>query len=324
MSQFEPINKAYNTVFRPGELNIGIVSPIERYTQSPVPSLERHLERVKLAEAAGFAAIWVRDVPFNVPSFGDAGQTFDPFTYLGYLAAHTEHIALATGSIALPLHYPVHVAKSAATIDQLSGGRLILGVASGDRPEEYPAMQMNFEQRDQAFREAFEYIRAAAGSFPHHQSELYGHMNGQIDVLPKPTGHKLPILITGHSRQTIDWIAEHGDGWMYYPRNLYMQQYNIQEFKQKAQATGDYDKPFMQPLYLDLMADDDFIPQPIHLGFRMGAHHAIEYFEQLRSLGVNHIGLNLRFSSSPIDKAIERIAEKILPHFNIKTENAIS
>ncbi|WP_324027260.1 LLM class flavin-dependent oxidoreductase [Maribacter sp. BPC-D8] len=59
----------------------------------------------------------MRDVPFNVPSFGDAGQTFDPFTYLGYLARQTSEIALGVSSIALPLHHPVYVAKSAATID---------------------------------------------------------------------------------------------------------------------------------------------------------------------------------------------------------------
>jgi len=51
-----------------------------------------------------------------VPSFDDAGQTFDPFT-LGYLAAETKEIILGVASIALPLHHPVHIAKSAATID---------------------------------------------------------------------------------------------------------------------------------------------------------------------------------------------------------------
>lgn len=147
MKKFPILNRAYNRVFQAGQLSIGLVVPIERYANGPVPAMKDHLQRTKLAERSGFSAIWVRDVPFNVPSFGDAGQTFDPFSYLGYLAGQTTDIALGIASVALPLHHPVHVAKSAATIDQLSDGRLIMGVASGDRPSEYPAMGIDFEQR---------------------------------------------------------------------------------------------------------------------------------------------------------------------------------
>ena len=49
--------------------------------------MDRHLETAILAEQLGFSALWLRDVPFNVPSFGDVGQIFDPFVYLGSLAA---------------------------------------------------------------------------------------------------------------------------------------------------------------------------------------------------------------------------------------------
>ncbi|MEM9897670.1 MAG: LLM class flavin-dependent oxidoreductase, partial [Bacteroidota bacterium] len=192
MKKFEQINRAFNSVFQPNQLSLGVVIPIENYAQSPVPSMKDHLKRARLVEELGFKALWVRDVPFNVPSFGDAGQTFDPFTYLGYLAGQTSEIALVTGSIALPLHHPVHVAKSAATIDQLSGGRLILGVASGDRPTEYPAMGIEFEKRDNLFRDAFQYIRKAQESFPTSEKTHFGQFNGQMDILPKSTTHKIP------------------------------------------------------------------------------------------------------------------------------------
>ena len=133
MKAFEKINKGFNSVFTPQQMSIGVVIPIENYAHGPVSTMQHHLARVQLIEQLGFKALWLRDVPFNVPSFGDAGQTYDPFTYLGFLAGQTTEIALGAASIALPLHHPVHVAKSAATIDQLSGGRMILGVASGDR-----------------------------------------------------------------------------------------------------------------------------------------------------------------------------------------------
>ena len=114
---FQPINRGYNTTFCPNRLSLGLVVPLESYTTGPVPSMTRHMERVQLAEELGFSAIWLRDVPFNVPTFGDAGQMFDPFVYLGLLAAQTERIALGVASIVLPLRYPAHVAKAAASID---------------------------------------------------------------------------------------------------------------------------------------------------------------------------------------------------------------
>ena len=126
-TEFQSINRGYNNVFRPNRLTLGLVVPIENYPKSPVPEMQRHIERVQLAEALGFSAIWLRDVPFNVPSFGDAGQTYDPFVYLGLLAGQTERLALGVASIILPLRHPAHVAKAAASIDVLSGGRLIFG-----------------------------------------------------------------------------------------------------------------------------------------------------------------------------------------------------
>ncbi len=171
-------------------------------------------------------------MPLHVPSFGDAGQTYDPFTYLGYLSGQTKNIALGIASIALPLHHPLHIAKSAATVDQLSNGRLILGVASGDRYEEYPATNTEYDKRGILFREAFDYIRQAQLEFPIIENNRWGQVDGKSDVLPKPYGSKIPLLITGHSQQNISWISEHGDGWMYYPRNLYMQEYNIKEWRQ--------------------------------------------------------------------------------------------
>jgi len=320
MKQFEVINKGYNNVFKANKLSLGLVVPIENYSQSSVPTMNHHVERVQLAEQLGFKAIWVRDVPFHMPSFGDAGQTFDPFTYLGFLAGQTSEIALGIASIALPLHHPVHVAKSAATVDQLSGGRLIMGVASGDRPTEYPAMNIDFDNRGELFRDTFHYIRKAQEDFPVLRNNYHGQLTGQMDVLPKPKGAKIPMLITGSSRQTMEWNAEHGDGWMYYPRPMMQQAYTITEWRQEIAKYHDFDKTFMQPLYVILERDDDFKPQPIQLGFRIGANYLIEYFNQIQEIGVNHVAINLRFNSINIETTLEDLAKKVLPHFDTKTK----
>ena len=320
MNSFESINAGYDRTFRAGEMSIGVVVPIENYEHGPVPSMTDHLSRVQLIEGLGFSALWIRDIPLNIPSFGDAGQTFDPFTYLGFLAGKTHTISLGISSIALPLHHPLHVAKSAATIAQLSQGRLILGVASGDRPGEYPAMGVDFDNRGQLFRDAFQYIRSAQERFPKLDGNHFGTLHENGDILPKPYGKKLPLLITGSSRQTPIWNAENGDGWMNYPKNLYAQQHTIREWRQLIHETGSYDKPFMQPLYIMLEENADFKPMPIHLGFRIGINYLVDYFHQLKDIGVNHVALNLRFQHIDVPAALEKIADKVLPHFYLQKQ----
>ena len=312
--EFQPINKGYNQVFRSNQLSIGLVVPIETYAQSPVPTMQRHLERIQLAEELGFSAIWLRDVPFNVPSFGDAGQTYDPFVYLGLLAGQTKRIALGVASIILPLRHPAHVAKAAATADVLSGGRLILGIASGDRPSEFPALNQPFQERGARFRSSFEYIRRMSENAPAFSSD-YGNPGGGMDMLPKPTSGKLPLLITGGSQQDPEWIAQNGDGWMIYPRNSVLQAHIIRDWRARVEAAGRPMQPVMQPLYIDLAEDPDTRPGPIHLGFRLGTNHLRDYLKSREDIGLNHIAINLRFNQADIETTMKRLADDILPEF---------
>lgn len=311
---FQPINRGYNSVFKPNRLSLGLVVPLESYPGGAVPTMAQHAERVQLAEALGFSAVWLRDVPFNVPSFGDAGQVFDPFVYLGYLAAKTETIALGVSSIILPLRHPVHVAKAAASADQLSDGRLLLGIASGDRPEEYPAMNVAFEQRGERFRESYVYIRAMADDAAAFDN-MHGRPGGGMDLLPKPVGGRLPLLITGSSQQDPDWLARNGDGWMTYPRSTPAQAQAIHAWRSRTADAGEPDKPVMQPLYVDLADRADTQPQPIHLGFRTGTDYLLAYLKSLEKIGVNHVALNLRFNTADTEATLERLAEDVLPQF---------
>jgi luciferase-type oxidoreductase len=313
-SEFQLINRAYNSTFQPGRLSLGLVVPLENYTAGPVPTMTRHVERVQLAEELGFSAIWLRDVPFNVPSFGDAGQMFDPFVYLGLLAGKTERIALATGSIVLPLRHPAHVAKASASVDVLSGGRLILGVASGDRPEEYPALNLPLSERGERFRASFDYIRRMWEDSAAFEN-TYGSPDGSMDMLPKPASGKLPMLITGGSQQDPDWIARNGEGWITYPRNIPVQARIIGDWRQRVKRAGGPDKPVSQSLYIDLTEDPNTPPQPIHLGFRSGANHLRAYLVSLQEIGVNHVAINLRFNQADIETTMKRLAGDILPDF---------
>lgn len=313
-NRFAPLNRGYNAVFRPNRLSLGLVVPIARYRDGAVPDLTGHMARVQLAEQLGFSAVWLRDVPFNVPSFGDAGQPFDPFTYLGFLAGQTRDIALGVASIVLPLRHPAHVAKAAASVDQLSGGRLIMGVASGDRPEEYPAMNLPFEDRGARFRESFDYIRAMAEDRP-RIANAAGRVGGGIDMLPKPVSGRLPMLVTGSSRQDPDWIARHGDGWMTYPRAVSAQARVIGDWQARAIAAGGAAKPVLQPLYIDLSGDPDAPPRAIHLGLSSGIRPLADHLRRIEAAGVNHVALNLRFNRAGIEATLDRLAAELLPQF---------
>jgi len=314
-NSFPVINRAYNTVFQLGKLSIGLVLPIEAYSVGVEPTMKSHLEMAKLAEELGFSTLWLRDVPFNVPSFGDAGQMFDPFVYLGTLAAITNDIALGTASIILPLRHPAHVAKAAATVDVLSEGRFILGVASGDRPEEYPALNMSFPDRGERFRDSFDYIRVVSENYPHHDS-TQGILSGDIDMLPKPVGGKIPMLVTGGSQQSPEWIARNGDGWMTYPRDTASQARVVDEYRRRIADMSDHTKPVMQSLYVDVLEDTGAPPRPIHLGFQSGINFLKQYLLELQELGINHVALNLRFNHVNIETTLNRLADELLPTFH--------
>ena len=95
-----------------------------------------------------------------------------------------------------------------------------------------------------------------------------------------------------------------------------MQELNIAEWRKSIPNQQNVDKPFMQPLYVILEENDDFKPQPIQLGFRIGANYLIEYLRQVQNIGGNHVAINLRFNSRNMETTLEHLAAKVLPHFH--------
>jgi luciferase-type oxidoreductase len=307
-------NRGFTRMFQPGRLTLGLMFPVEAFARDE-PTMHGQAELAQRAESAGFAALWVRDVPLRVPAFGDTGQVYDPWVWLGFLAARTRHIALVTGSIALPLRHPVHVAKAAASVDRLSGGRLVLGVASGDRAEEFPAFGIDLEARGDLFRERFLSIRALLETeFPRLRAS-WGVMEGS-DLVPKPWGAGIPMLVTGRSRQALAWIAEHADGWITYPRALPHQQREIASWRgESARASPERFQPFAQSLYVDLVADPEAPATPIHLGCRAGRHALVHLLAELELAGAHHVAINLKYGSRPASQVLEELAEHVLPIF---------
>ncbi|MFY3159086.1 TIGR03571 family LLM class oxidoreductase [Achromobacter xylosoxidans] len=263
------------------------------------PDLQRHADLAVLADRLGFRALWVRDVPLYDPAFGDAGQVFEIFTYLGCLAGVTRDILLGTAAVVLPLREPLLTLKSAASVQRLSGNRLLLGVASGDRPVEYPLFGRDFPNRGAAFREQVALLRQGArGSLP-----------DGLDVLPRAPAP--PLLVAGLAQQTPAWIGAHMDACLAYPG---APDDHARRSAAWRQVAGD--KPYASFIHLDLAEDPDAPLRRFRFGAQAGRHALARELHALRAAGVQHIGLHLRRNQRPLADTLHEIAEHVLPQFH--------
>lgn len=311
----------YARVFRPGHLTFGFIAPLESYPGSPAPTLQNHAEMAMKVDAAGFTAIWLRDVPFYDPNFGDVGQILDPLVYAGFLAAITRNVAIGTAGIVLPLRDPLIVAKQAATIDNLLAGRLILGFATGDRPVEYPAFGMDFDNRADRFRDALAMIRAATEqSWPRHVSEHYGRLTGEITLVPRPVMGRLPMMVIGHAGQSIRWTAENTDGILSYISDPQRLPTIINQWQQASPPN--VFKPYGYGTMFELDRNPDLPVQPGRV-LRAGRNALRELWLRQQEQGVSHVALHFKTQRRPAAEVIDELGEYLLPHFPSHSVGAV-
>lgn len=302
--------------FAEGALTLGLSLPVGPGAEDGAGAedggdVARQVELVRAAEEAGVAAVWARDIPLRVDTFGDVGQIHDPFMFLTWLAAHTETIALGTAAIVLPLAHPLLLAKRSAGLDRLSGGRFLMGVASGDRPEEFPAFGMEKGDRAAVFREHLEVLQAGWSSTGRPVRWSRGRMGG-ADVVPKPTVGRVPVLPTGSCQQNMDYNAAHGDGWITYHRSLPRQKVMVDRWRASC---GDAFAPFAESMWIDLAEDPDLPVEGRDFGYRTGRHGLTRILSSQRDMGVNHVSLHLSSRTRPVDEMLDELAEHVLPEF---------
>ncbi len=309
----------YTRMFAEGKLTLGIFLPLRSY-QGDMSVLKGQSELVKHIDELGFAAAWVRDVPLYDRNFGDAGQLFDPFTYLSYLAAKTHNIALVTGSAIFSLRHPIDLAKAATTIDYLSGGRLVMGIASGDRPVEFPAYGIEHAKRGERFAETVAYFRQLLSDQPTSINSVLGSLT-TAEFLPKALTGRIPLLVTGSSRQSMEWLGQYADGWLTFPESTHNQA-GIQRLAQKISAWRECIpnqgfRPHATNEWIDLVEDVNYPRTPIQGGYvlRTGRKGLIELLTQWQNIGVNHAALGIQFSKRPALEVIQELAEYVLPIF---------
>lgn len=305
-------HKAYAQVFRPGKLSFGLIAPMRGYANSPFPDMSNHLEIVRKADAVGIDAMWLRDVPFYDPNFGDAGQLYDPMVYAGWLAAQTARITIGTAGIVLPLRDPAILAKQVLSVDKLTGGRFILGLAGGDRYTEYPAMGVSFDSRVARFRDATQILKKLMlESFPKYESQFYGNLTGNLDMHPKPI-QQVPMLNIGRAGQDIDWIAEQTDGWIWHGLQAQRADNVIAAWRE---ATGEVFKPYGYGNFFELSKDPDMPVQASSNFMYGGRNRLIAYWKEQEAQGINHIVLNLKPSQRNPLEVLEEFGTYIVPAF---------
>ncbi|RWZ58183.1 TIGR03571 family LLM class oxidoreductase [Halobacillus fulvus] len=308
-------HSGYQRMLKKNELSFGLSIPIENY-DNETPLMDHQVERARQAEEAGFHSLWFQDVLLEDPTFEDpaTGQIFDSLIYLTYLASQTSTINLGTAALVAPLRHPLRMAKEVASIERLFPERLMLGISSGDRRKDFEGLDVPIMERGEWFREAFSFFQEVLYSeFPTIESS-FGTIH-KSNLVPKPS-KRIPVFMTGYCQQTLDWIAENGDGWMFYPQSPDKQQMIIDQYRDKVkQYHGDVFRPFFMPLPLELTDNPDQKAEKIPAGYRVGRHHLIPILEKYRQIGINHIMFGLSKNKRPVKEVVEELGEEVLPAF---------
>ncbi len=275
-----------------------------------------------LAENLGYDSLWVMDHLFNTGYIRERLEDkpyYHPMSTLSYLAATTSRVMLGTSVLVLPYHNPVELAKYAATLDQISGGRVILGVGVGAMTEEFEALGIPIRQRGSLTDECIAVMKELWTSpNPSYHSKRWNFDDLLFSPKPLQKPH-IPLWIGGSSPGALRRAGNSGDGW--HPTGLSPEDFSLgrQEIGQQAKAAG---------RDLDAITMSMRVEVEVH-----GAHSSaraassariagddpgqmIAALEAYQTAGIEHAVLALNSGDIPsITALMERIARDVIPHF---------
>lgn len=166
----------------------------------------------RAAEDGGLDSIWVYDhLLYRFPPEPTTG-IYEAWTMLAALAADTSEVEIGTVVLAIPFRNPAVLAKMAATVDEISGGRLILGIGTGWHEPEFEAFGIPFDHRVSRFEEALQVLLPLLRN---GRVTLNGHYHeADAELVPRgPRKNGPPILIAGKRPRMLRLVAEHADAW---------------------------------------------------------------------------------------------------------------
>lgn len=302
-------HNGFKRTFQQGHLTLGLMLPFDN-SENIALSFENQVDLAQYAENLGFTSLFVRDNPLYSPHLGNVTTNYDPFVFLSYLSAKTSKIALGTSSIVATLRHPIHTAKAATSLDLISDERFLLGLATGDRPFEFPAFKIKETQLSKQFQDA---IYAMNDLWQSHSPKISNSIfelyeDSGLQILPKH--NHIPMFATGYSRQELSWIKKNMDGLMFYPQPFQKQKALLKEWH-----NNDVFKPFMHPLVIDLSLNPNELVKPIKGGYRLGRNTLLNILKSYEKIGTNHMMLHLTSNDRPYKSLLTEIGDYIIPHF---------
>jgi len=281
-------------------------------------AIKRMAQRV---EELGYDSVLVNDhystMPYVREAFDEPPRFYEPMVTITFVAAHTSRVKLMTGVVVMPLREPVLLAKQVACIDQISGGRLILGLGIGAYRPEYTSIRPRQADVPRGVLVA-EGIEALTRLFADRRASYEGKYTAFADVelYPKPLQDPFPIISCGNAPGTITRAATLCAGWM--PAGLPDDRIaaGVVDMRQQAIAAGRDPDNLMVTAQTVLCLDDDMDAASARFRNSQVYEHLISLKQStLKGIDVEaYMGQNLIGSPARIIDRINAIAEVGVNH----------
>lgn len=287
-----------------------------------VPDPQDVLRMGPEAEQMGYDSIWVMDHLFNTGYIRDRLEDrpyYHPMAMLSYMSATTSRVRLGTSVLVLPYHNPVELAKYAATLDQMSAGRLTLGIGVGAMAEEFDALGIRMRGRGAVTNESISLMRELwTKTLPEFHSRNWDFSD--LYFSPKPVQQPyIPLWVGGSSARALRRVARLGDGW--HPSGLSAEEFanGRREIEALAKREGRSlsDIIMSARIEVEVHAGAPGRRTPVRArlpGDDMGAIRA--GLEAYANAGVTHFVLALNSGDvAALSRLIGRIADEVIPDF---------
>jgi probable F420-dependent oxidoreductase len=275
-----------------------------------------------LAEELGYDSVWVMDHLFNngyIRERLDGKPYYNPLVTLSYLAATTKNVLLGTSVLVLPYHNPIELAKYTATLDQMSGGRVTLGVGVGAMTEEFNALGISMKRRGSLTNECIAIMKELwTNEDPSYHSRRWNFSDLKFSPKPLQKPH-IPIWVGGASPGALQRAATMGDGW--HPSGVAAEDYSIsrQNIQELAVAAGRDSESLTWSARVEVEAHG--APSSDRAASRVrisgsNVDQMIAGIAAYQTAGVEHIVLALNTGEvARITELMETIAQRVIPEF---------
>jgi len=275
-----------------------------------------------MAEELGYDSVWVMDHLFNTGYIRERLEGkpyYHPMSILSYLAGTTKRVMLGTSVLVLPYHNPVELAKYTASLDQISGGRVILGVGVGAMEEEFDALGISMRDRASLTNECIAIMKELwTNPSPSYESKRWKFNDLLFSPKPIQKPH-IPFWVGGSSSGAMRRAALRGDGW--HPTGVSPEEFSIgrREISEMATAAGRDPDSLTWSLRVEVEAHGGPSSERAAGRARLSGDDPDAMAASLaayETAGVQHVILALNTGDvATITRLMETIARDVVPRF---------